>query len=187
MNRYLYPLFPFGVHPAYLFFNQKNLKTFDCSSSSFFFFLLFSVWMILCVKVAWILMLVMTVGVICKWNPTSCVRVQSDSLRWTLCGSFSSGLSVVEPPYLSFSNRLFKGLPTCYPRLPVDSDLLTRVGVGSNKSSNLVWQSLTQPCPCLSVTVLCNPRWGQRHVWGWGSCQIMVGQLYMLVVFGLHL
>ena len=25
----------------------------------------------------------------------------------------------LEPPYLAFSNRLFKGLPMCYPRLPV--------------------------------------------------------------------
>ena len=89
------------------------------------------------------------------------------------------------PPYLAFSNRLIKGLPMCYPRLPVGSGLLTRVGVGSSKSSSLVWQA--QLCPCLSVTVLCNPRWGQRNVWGGGSRQIMIGQLYILVVSGFYL
>jgi hypothetical protein len=32
----------------------------------------------------------------------------------------------LESPYLAFSNRLFKGLPMCYPRLPVGSGFLTR-------------------------------------------------------------
>ncbi len=36
----------------------------------------FSVWMFLCVKSVWMLTLVRTVGVMCKWNPTSCVRAQ---------------------------------------------------------------------------------------------------------------
>jgi hypothetical protein len=60
----------------------------------------------------------------------------------------------------------------CYPRLPVGYSLLTRVGIDTNKSSNLVWQD--HPCPCLSVTVLCNSRWEQRNVWGgfWGVSRI---------------
>ena len=53
----------------------------------------------------------------------------------------------LEPPYLAFSNRLFKGLPMCYPRLPVGPGLLTGVGVGSRKSSNL--------CDKCSRSVVC--------------------------------
>ena len=75
----------------------------------------------------------------------------------------------------------------CYPRLPVGSGLLTRVGVGSSKSSSLVWQAQLWLCP--SVTVPCNSRRGQRNLWGGGggSCQIMIGQLYIFVVSGLYL
>ena len=108
-------------------------------------------------------------------------RTRDKVRRW-----FPGGpIVTLSPPISPFPIDFFKGLPMCYPRLPVGSGLLTRVGVGSSKSSSLVWQ--VQPCPCLSVTVLCNSRWGQRNVRGGGSRQIMIGQLYILVVSVLYL
>ena len=75
----------------------------------------------------------------------------------------------------------------CYPRLPVDPGLLTRVGVGTSKSSSLVLQVYPFSCLCLSLNVLCNPRRKKRRVRDGGSRQIMVGQSYTLVVVGYSL
>ena len=62
--------------------------------SSFFFFLEFSVRMLLLVKAVWMLVFVRAVGVLCKWNPTSCVRVQKwftdmNPMRFIQFGSLS--------------------------------------------------------------------------------------------------
>ncbi len=46
----------------------------------------------------------------------------------------------LELPYLAFSNRLFKGIPTCYPRLPVGySSILVFVESRSALDQNTSW------------------------------------------------
>jgi hypothetical protein len=102
---------------------------------------------------------VRTVRGVCKWNPTSCVRDQkrftdmnpiwliefgslyeSDYLELEIRftgGSRETQLWPWESPYLAFSNRLLKGLPMCYPRLPAGSGLLTIRHRRSLRSSHL--------------------------------------------------
>jgi hypothetical protein len=81
---------------------------------------------------------------------------------------------------------LFKGLPMCYPRLPVGPGLLTGVGVGSSKSSSLDFQVQLFCCLCLSF---CKPDEKSRKKvrGGGGSRQIIVGQSYTLVFAGYSL
>jgi hypothetical protein len=74
----------------------------------------------------------------------------------------------------------------CYPRLPVGSGLLTRVVVGSNKSSSLVCDKLNCVRVCLLLSRVTRGEVKEICEVG-GSCQIMIGQLYIFVVSGLYL
>ncbi len=69
-----YPVFLHMMSTRFACSTKKPFLTF--SFSSFFFFCLISAWMLLHVKAVWILIRVRSVGGMCKWNPTSCVRVQ---------------------------------------------------------------------------------------------------------------
>ena len=112
------------------------------------------------------------------WNPKQLTQFgspgspNSSETRDKVLRGFPGGPIVTLSPLISLSLiDLFKGLPMCYPRLPVGPGLLTGVGVGSRKSSNLVWQVQPFRCLCLSVTVLCNSRWKKTKyvVWGFMS------------------